>query len=729
MQRHTIIVSNRLPISITKQDGKLIYNPSSGGLATAMSSIGKEHPLLWIGWPGIASDDLTQAEQRQLTKDLRKDGYIPVFLTKEQIDGYYDGYANGTLWPLFHYFPHHSDWQDTDWHTYEVVNNLFAEVAIANAAPTSSIWVHDYHLMLLPAIIRTEKPESKIGFFMHIPFPSFELFRFLPHRKALLEGLLGSDLIGFHTYDYARHFLSSCLRTLGYESKHGTIDAGTRSVHVDSFPISIDYDKFESQSMSAECQKSAQEIRSHHAGRHIILSVDRLDYSKGIIERLTAFEKFLEDHPEHHARIDMILIAVPSRQDVEAYRQLRDEVEKIIGHINGTYATSDWTPISYRYQNLPFEEIVSLYVAADTALVTPLRDGMNLVAKEFIASKFDGNGTLILSEMAGASSELSEAHLVNPRDIQQIAQAINDAIDTPSDVKQQSMQIMRQRIKSYDVVRWAEDFMEQLDQADETPFGNTVQLSAEHIHSMYSSYKHANKKLLLLDYDGTLRNFVNSPEPSAAKPSAELYNTIRLLSDSPDTQICIISGRPREALTLWFGDIPSITLIAEHGAWIREQGEWAQADVSFTEEKALLLPILKRYEKRTPGAKLEEKTFALVWHYRNVQPELAYARTASLKHDLHKVIDASAVGVFQGNKILEIKPKIIHKGTVVEELLASSGADFVLCAGDDYTDEHMFGVLPDDAWSIKVGNGESIAKYRTQSPDALITILELLLKK
>ncbi len=722
-----IIVSNRLPISVAKVDGKLVYTSSPGGLATAMSSLGKDpSKRLWIGWPGIASDDLTTAERRQITKRLLAENYYPVFLTGQQIAGFYDGYSNETIWPLFHYFQAHTQYSDTYWQAYKEINNLFKIAVTKNAHSRATVWVHDYHLMLLPQMLRTMLPKSSIGFFLHIPFPSFELFRLLPNRKEIIDGLLGANLIGFHTYDYVRHFINSVVRTTGFESERGVIMLDERTVVVDAFPIGIDYKKFTETLESPETKKEIKILQDHYKDTQIILSVDRLDYSKGIIKRLEAFEQFLEKYTQFHKKVVLIVIAVPSRTDVEAYKKLRRTIEESVSRINGMYGTVDWTPISYQFKNLDFVPLVALYARADLAMVTPLRDGMNLVAKEYIASKQHSTGVLILSELTGAVDELPEALRINPNDTLSIVRAIKHALTMPKITQLEKLASMQNRLSSYTVQKWAADFIHQLELSNRTQIERYDKLlTVTEQKEIVQAYKKAKHRTLLLDYDGTLSAFVSSPMHTKAAPSKTLLQVLKALIDQPNTTLYIISGRTREALDEWFGHLP-ISLVAEHGFWVKQGDTWAQEDVSFRKHKQDVLRIMQSYAERTPGAVIEEKNFSVVWHYRNTPPELAYARNASLRHDLRNLLSDSDIRVLGGSKIIEVKPHGTNKGTVVSELLFENQSDFVLSVGDDDTDEDMFEVLPGSAYSIKVGLGNTRARYQVASVSKVINLLKTL---
>lgn len=724
-----IIVSNRLPVSVSRAKGKLEFTPSPGGLATAVSSLNIESSdMLWIGWPGISTDELRPGEKAVITRKLKSYGCFPVFMSKDQVKNFYEGYSNDTIWPMFHYFQSLAQFNPEYWQAYKEVNTLYKKAIQRQSDDQSTIWVHDYHLMLLPKMLREALPGSSIGFFLHIPFPSFEIFRSLPNRREILEGLLGADLIGFHTYDYTRHFLSSVLRVLGHENQHGSIILPTRAVTADAFPIGIDYDKFKTAASSPKVLNELQVLDDHYKHQRIILSVDRLDYSKGILKRLEAFEQFLKENPKYHKKVVLVVVAVPSRTEVAAYKELREVIEQTVSRINGAYTTVDWTPISYQFKNLPFEQLIALYVKADVALVTPLRDGMNLVAKEFIAAKQNTHGVLILSEMTGAVDELPEALRINPNDSASIVEAIKKALRMPNKERIERLEFMQRRLSSYSVQRWGADFIEQLGRSKQLQArSHKKALSEAAKKELLSSYKQAGRKLIFLDYDGTLRELVSSPQPSRAAPSKNLIKLLKYLAAQPGTEVCIISGRQRDVMEKWFFGL-DVSLAAEHGAWIRHRQEWSQAENSFHKYKKTLLPILKRYSERTPGSVVEEKDFALVWHYRNVAPELAFARKAGLTHELEQAIANTDIDIHEGRKIVEIKPHNINKGAAALELLAINPSDFILAVGDDYTDEAMFELLPEETYSIKVGLEETHARFQLGTVGDVCGLLELLIK-
>lgn len=726
MRSQFIVVSNRLPVSVARVDGQLVFSASSGGLATAMSSLDVENQI-WVGWPGIASNTLTSTEKTQITKELKKRGCIPVFLTEADIANFYEGYANDTLWPLFHYFPSVAQYRSSYWDAYQSVNRKFARAVSHVSGDTAMIWVQDYQLMLLPSMIRAGKPQAKIGFFLHIPFPSYEVFRLLPERRAIIEGLMGADLLGFHVYDYARHFISSCNRILGTTSEQGVIEHQGRRVTIDVFPIGIDYKKFRDTLRDPVTKKEISILDERYGKQRIILSVDRLDYSKGIMKRLEAFERLLAERPKLHRTVTLMMIAVPSRTEVETYKQLRDEIEQTVSRINGMYGTTDWAPISYQFQNLPFEQIVALYAKSEVALVTPLRDGMNLVAKEYVASKRGRKGVLILSEMAGAADELHGAVIVNPNNIPALTDAIYQALTMPNTEQQRRLKLMQARISDYTVQKWGEDFVSQLEDARSSHHhALKKRLTQDAYDDIVKSFIKSRKRLILLDYDGTLHHFSSSISANAVKPGPRLRTQLRQITVQRNTTLCIISGRPRTTLDAWFKGIPNLVLVAEHGAWIKRKGTWHQNASQF--ETRDILRVMREFATRTPGSLVEEKDFSLVWHYRNVNPELAYIRNNTLRRELAELTRETDLAIHNGNKIIEVKPSTIDKGSIARQLYDELSADFVFAAGDDYTDESMFSALPKSAHTVKVGFGETEARYQVGRLEKILALVESMSK-
>jgi len=709
-----IIVSNRLPVSVTKRANQLRFQSSVGGLATGLASFRNSHQNQWIGWPGIATNKISEQQKQQIIDKLKEHHCHSVFLSAEDVRNFYYGFCNKTIWPLFHYFPLYTAYEDQYWQAYKNVNKAFYETIIKIAKPDDYIWVHDYQLMLLPQLIRAKLPSAQIGFFLHIPFPSFELFRLLPWRKEILNGLIGADLIGFHTYDYVRHFLSSTARIVGTEHSMGALAIDDRIVKADAFPMGIDYDRYSTAVEDPKVKKRLSTIQKKVGDRKIIISIDRLDYTKGILQRLEAFDLFLTQNPEYKEKVTLILVAVPSRTGVEDYAELRRQLEGLVGRINGEHGSFGWVPVWYLYRSLPFERIAALYNAADVALVTPLRDGMNLIAKEFVATKTDGKGVLILSEMAGAASELGEAIVVNAHNKQAIIDAIKEALEMPIEEQVERNRLMQKRLSRYTVTRWANDFLEALSDVKKTQQQLSVHKLVKPIRkNLINEYEKSSKRLFLLDYDGTLVGFAGRPEK--AGPSEELFALLQALATYPKNEVVIISGRDKETLNYWLGNL-NASLIAEHGAWIKDRADdWRVIEPLRNDWKDTIRPILELYTDRTPGSSVEEKDFSLVWHFRRSDPELAYLRTQELKDAVLNLTANLDIGVFEGSKILEVKNIGISKGHAAERWLAKDNWDFILAAGDDYTDEDMFSILPENAYSIKVGYGISKARFNLDS--------------
>jgi len=723
-----LIVSNRLPVNVTKRANDLRLQPSVGGLATGLSAFHGSHHSKWFGWPGIATDKISEQEKLKISNQLEEQNCHPVFLSTKDIQNFYHGFCNKTIWPLFHYFPLYTVYEERYWLAYKQVNKAFCDAVVKIAEPEDCIWVHDYQLMLLPELIRSRRPNAKIGFFLHIPFPSFELFRLLSWRKEMLNGLLGADLIGFHTYDYVRHFLSSTARIVGAEHSMGVLTIGDRIVKVDAFPMGIDYDRYASALENPRARKISATIRKKVGERKIILSIDRLDYTKGIIQRLEAFDLFLSQNPEYKEKVTLILVAVPSRTVVEDYMELRKQLEGLVGRINGEHGTIGWVPVWYLYRFVPFERLVALYNIADVALVTPLRDGMNLIAKEFIATKRDGRGVLILSEMAGAASELGEAIIVNAHNKQTIIDAIKEALEMPVEEQVERNKLMQKRLSRYNITRWANDFLGTLCDMKKLQQELSVYKLAKPIRvNLINEYKKSEKRLFLLDYDGTLVGFAGRPEK--AGPDEKLFILLQALAEEPKNEVVIISGRDKKTLNSWLGNL-NASLIAEHGAWIKDRVDnWRMIEPLRNDWKDSIRPILELYTDRTPGSSVEEKDFSLVWHFRRADSQLAYLRSQELRNAVLNLTANLDIGAFEGSKILEIKNIGISKGRVAELWLSKQKWDFVLAAGDDYTDEDLFAVLPASAYSIRVGYGISKARFNLDSVYELRLLLEELTKK
>ncbi len=725
-----VIVSNRLPFTVSIKDGRPQFAPSSGGLTTGLWSYldrsradaARRLDFLWVGWPGAS----VAPEQEAAVRAFGQEHFnaYPVFLPEESMDRFYHGFCNRTLWPLFHYFTTLARFEEEHWKEYQRVNRAFASALAEVLQPDDILWIHDYQLLLLPRLVRERFPHLPIGFFLHIPFPSYEVFRLLPRpwRAEIIEGLLGSSLIGFHTHDYTRDFLTSVLRTAGYEHHLGDLALGDRVVKVDTFPMGIDFARFAEMAATAETESRVAELRRNFQGRKVIFSVDRLDYTKGILNRLHGYDLFLKRHPEWHGKVVLIVSVAPSRIGVRSYQAMKQEMEETVGRIVGAHGNVNWTPLIYQFRNLSVEEIVPLYRLCDVALVTPLRDGMNLVAKEFIASRPDQAGVLILSEMAGASKEMGEALLINPFHLDDFARALEQALTMPVEEQARRNQFLQDRLRRYDVNRWADDFVQALLATQQTEAARSARLLTGKIScALLKHYRSAASRILFLDYDGTLVPFASSPR--LARPDSELLELLSRLGADARNDVVIVSGRSRRDLEEWFGGLP-VALVAEHGIWLRPQrGQWRMFKNITAEWMERVRPILQLYVDRLPGALLEEKDFSLAWHYRRADPDQARVRAQELLDTLADYTRNIDVQVLEGRKVIEVRPSGINKGAAAQEWLKDRATDFILGIGDDWTDEDLFRALPPGACSVRVGVAKTAAQYYLSSHTAVRRLL------
>jgi trehalose 6-phosphate synthase/phosphatase len=728
------IVSNRLPFSIHKSHNQYHLTPSVGGLATGMSSVYKNYSGNWIGWTGLPFDKLSTDEANDIEQLLHQEGCLAVHLTEDEVNHYYEGFSNNTIWPLFHYFTQYVDHSPKNWEAYKSVNQKFANQALAVAEDGDSIWVHDYQLLLVPEMIKRVKPGVTVGFFLHIPFPSYEVFRILPWREELIKGMLGSDLLGFHIYDYERHFFSCVRRLFGYEISFNQIHAEDRIVVADAFPMGIDYEKFHTTSSNVmqrplmERSELHRELEKHFLtspNRQLIISIDRLDYTKGIPNRLRAFRRFLVKYSQYCERVTLVMLAVPSRDKVEHYQLLKKEVDELVGAINGEFGNINYTPIWYFYRSLPFENLVELYHSCDVALITPVRDGMNLVAKEYVASRISNSGVLILSEMTGVAKEMGEAIIINPNNEEEIADSLHKALSMPLQEQKERMGYLQERIKRYTVFKWAEDFVSSLTKVQDIQSAFLAKKITKSIErKIKDSYHQAKQRAIFLDYDGTLTAFHKNPQ--AATPDAALFKLLNVLLKDDKNLVTIISGRDRGTLENWFTELP-INLICEHGVWLKKYGRnWEMLSSANNDWMPNIRPIMEDFVDRTPGSFIEEKNYSLVWHYRKAETELGDLRAKELKDELSGLIGNLNLELMEGSKVIEIKSGGINKGIAAMQYIRNHSYDFIMAIGDDWTDEFMFRELPREAVTIKVGIKNTNAAYNLDSVETVRKFLSQL---
>ncbi|ERJ57278.1 bifunctional alpha,alpha-trehalose-phosphate synthase (UDP-forming)/trehalose-phosphatase [Sphingobacterium paucimobilis] len=723
--KRTIIISNRLPIRIEKQDGKLLFIPSEGGLATGLGSYYKKGGSIWVGWPGYIPE--TPEEEQLIREELARHNLIPVFLSAQELEDYYEGFSNEILWPICHYRLSYAVFDKSYWAAYQQVNQKFCDATLAqHITEKDEIWVHDYQLMLLPQLLRQQNNYLTIGYFQHIPFPADEIFRCIPWRNELLKGLLGADLIAFHTYHDAQHFLNSCLNLLHLSPKNNSVRCRDRRVHVEVFPMGIDFEKFEQLSKSADVLSRVQALQEQYQNRKIILSIDRLDYSKGILERLAAYENLLQTYPELRNRVVLYMLVVPSRDNVAQYKLLRDEIDRMVGHINAVYGSDEWIPITYFYNSLSIEDLSALYVAADICLVTSLRDGMNLVCKEYIASKSQQqDGVLILSEFAGAAKELPETIQINPYSIDDITEAIHLALYMPRREQQQRMKSNITLVKKFNISHWVKLFFNRLHEIKrEQKAHASRKLQGSTLKKITDKLAQSKRRLLFLDYDGTLVGF--QKEANAARPTAAVLQVLADLQSDTANQITIISGRPHTDLRKWFGNTDYF-LIGEHGAWSNfPDGQWRDKPDMPTAWKTPVRRIMSKFTDRTPGANIEEKNYSLAWHYRKVHTGLGLMRAQELADALRYLLPQYGLQLLLGDKVIEVKINVLNKGKAALEIVEQYKPDFIFAMGDDSTDEDMFFELQDSAVTVKVGNKQTLAQYYIENQEDVLTLLQQL---
>jgi trehalose 6-phosphate synthase/phosphatase len=712
MSNTLINVSNRLPVAI--KNGEM--TKSSGGLVAALEGLPKDdYEQKWIGWPGAEISD--KKEQKHIARKLADEyACVPVFLGKEEAAGFYEGFSNSSIWPLLHYLPNYLRYEPEWWADYQKVNQTFAEKVLEVAKDGDLVWVHDYQLMLLPAILRAAAPSLRIGFFLHTPFPAPQVFRFHPRCRELVAGMLGANRIGFHAFNYLRHFSGAVGRLLRIETELTEVSRDGHTTALGVYPIGINAPKFEQTMDSEEFRQRRDEFQRAHEGKRLVISVERMDYTKGILHRLEAIDDFLAKW-EQIDNIRFIFVSVPSREGIEEYQHLLEEVESRIGQLNGKYATLLNSPIHFIHGSIPFVDLCALYALADVALVTPLIDGMNLVAKEFIACQRENAGLLILSEFAGAAEELFNALFVNPYDSDAVAATLIDALGRPVEQRRSGIQAMRERVIRYDAQHWARSFIEDLalDSADDTGTGKTnIKEASDQIRRAIES---GEKIALFLDYDGTLREI--EVEPSAATPNLAIETLLRRLEQQPNLDITILSGRSETDLEAFFGGF-SFRLIAEHGASWRQPGKksWERAHQKYA-WKDKLLPILRVYEQATPGSMVEEKPSAIVWHYRKADEEFGGWKANRLNQELSALVANQPIKVRHGKKMVEVNAAEINKAAAVARVLEKLPEyGLAICAGDDLTDEGMFELTLPRLLTIKVGPGPTQARFRMADPAA-----------
>lgn len=716
-----IIVSNRLPATVVAGETGAEIRMSSGGLATALRGPHQSSGGVWVGWPGDLSG-LAERERTATLEQLRAKGLAPLELSPEEIRSYYDGFSNGIIWPLFHYLPGEAPADSRDWECYVAVNRKFASTVADAYRPGDRIWVQDYQLALAPGMIRELLPEAPIGFFLHIPFPSSEIFRTLPWREQILRGMLGADLIGFHTFSYLRHFTSSLVRILNLDPTAEYVAADAHETRFGVFPIGIDAARFDAVAQAPATLARVAEIRASGPEEFLLLGVDRLDYTKGIPRRLLAIERLLELYPEYRGRVRLIQVAVPSREATGAYAEFRRGVNELVGRINGAMGSIESQPVHLLHRSVDFEELAALYRSADVMLVTALRDGMNLVAKEFCASRPDERGALLLSEFTGAAAELGEAILVHPYDVDRMAAQIRMALEMAPAEQARRMRRLRERVMTHDVHAWASRFLDELaaQTARVQPFARPWSPPAE----LAAELRGKLPLDLYIDYDGTLAELQSHPDEAA--PDSDLLGLLEALTRAPHLRLTIISGRKRQDLEAWLGHL-SCGLIAEHGLHMRIDGAWSLLRDVDLEWMPRIRAVLDSFVERTQGSFIEEKSASLAWHYRQADREFGRLQAQELRLHLLEAYSNEPVELLRGDRVIEIRLQGVHKGAALARRRQHDAFGLPVAIGDDRTDEDMFAVLDGTGLSVRCGAGPTRAARRLRNPGEVRALLRALI--
>ncbi len=719
-----IIVSNRLPFSFDKAKKKL--TPASGGLVSALQGSKLNQHYVWIG---AAPNDLDQNTWTQLQKKLPDSTrFIPVFLDEALYANYYDGFSNNVLWPLFHYDAELIKFIPKAWEAYQIVNQQFAETILSIAQPNDLIWIHDFHLMLLPALIKNKKPDLKVGFFLHIPFPEPTIFQKLPMHRELLEGLLPADLLGFHLYKYLQNFCSTLSSIMGLSSDLFKVYYNHHTTYLGAFPVSIDTQHFYKQAKTVKVLKLVQ---SYSHNEFTFLSIERLDYIKGLDLKLKAYRRLLKNYPECREKVLLLQIAIPTRQNVLTYQRLKLKIEKTIHSINDEFKTPHWLPIHYIYDSIKFEELLALYRSSDALIVTSKHDGMNLVVFEYIASQNARNpGLVLLSEFAGATSILSDVIPVNPWDTKETAQKMMLVTKIPVGERIRKHRVMMQYLKKYTAKAWADSFLNRLNQIVLSGKSDPKLIKVETLLDQIKifSLSEKNPLIIFLDYDGTVVPFAKRPE--LAKLSKPTYRLFKKISSNKKIKLVVLSGRKSDFLEKQFQYL-NIELGAEHGAQYFDphKKHWNNL-VSFNTEEwyGTANHIMEDFTARVPKSFIEKKEFAIVWHYRLSPPAFASQQAIALKETLETALSNLPITIDQGKKMIEVKSVEANKGAFTHWYLKTKHiSPHLLALGDDRTDEDLFEIVQEnDGLTIKIGSGMSQADYRLASQKSVLYFLEKL---
>ncbi|KAI8636602.1 glycosyltransferase family 20-domain-containing protein [Parasitella parasitica] len=713
----------------------------------ALDSLKKDYPTLYIGGTGtvltyqdkqaVDSASITDSDKESLKHLLRtKHDMVPIFIDDKLSFGHYEGYSKQVLWPLMHYLM----WSDSVdevsfWDDYVRVNHIFANEAIANYQEGDIIWVHDYHLMLVPQIIREALPHAPVGLFMHTPFPSSEIFRCLPHRKEVLLGILGANVVGFQTYNYARHFASTCTRILGFEYTPSGILANGILIQIEIYPIGIDVERTRYHCHRPGVAPKTKAIRERYAGKKIIIGRDKLDPVKGVLQKLEAFETFLTDFPEWREKVVLIQVTSPG---VLGATELENKASEIVARINSKFGSLEFTPANLFNQHIDRDEYYALLEVADIGLVTPIIDGMNTASFEYVVAQEQQHSPLILSEFAGTANSMGAAVIVNPWDCKEVARAIEECLSMSEEEKTLKYQQLHRFVTSHTAAYWARSLLNGLLNSPKNNWGNTTPLDVSRVQAEYNGRK---KRAFFFDYDGTLVPICQNPED--AKPSQQVIDILTKLCKDPDNVVWVVSGRNKNFLENWLGHIPNLGLSSEHGCFIRDPNStvWVSLidnfDMSWKDD---VKEVFEYYTERTPGSFIEEKECALTWHYRKADPKYGAFQARELQNHLEQnVVGKLPVECLIGKMNVEVRPSLVNKGVIIKRAITQNPEiEFMFCAGDDRTDEDMFRILERMdlggiqmiQFTVIVGNVDrkTLANWKLDSHQDLLEILQTLIE-
>ncbi len=724
-QASMVVLANRLPFDLEQQpDGSTKARQAPGGLVTALQPILSRREGAWIGWPGTPDTELEPTTTDGLTLE-------PICLSTSEVDDYYEGFSNATLWPLYHDAVAPSQFHRPWWDAYRTVNDRFARRAAEVAAPGATVWIHDYQLQLVPQMLRRLRPDVRIGFFLHIPFPPAELFNRLPWRRQIMAGLLGADLIGFQLPGGTRNFVRLAKSLLDVPTSGGLLNYDGRNIKVGAFPISIDSAAQSALAATPEVHEAARKLRADLGNpSKIILGVDRLDYTKGIDVRLRAFRELLAEKDPSVDDAVMIQIATPSRERLESYIRMREGIERQVGSLNGDFGRIGRPAVHYLHQSLPREELAAFYVAADVMTVTPLRDGMNLVAKEYVACRVDGGGTLLLSEFTGAARELRAALQVNPYDTDGVKDGLRAALNMTSVASRRQMRSLRRQVLTHDVDRWAEAFLSALEGTRDHVADARNRLPTEVLEAL-TKISETERLLVGTDFDGTLAPIVDDPATARALPEA--VEALRSLATIPGTVVAVVSGRGLADLRMLLGETDNMQLIGSHGAEVSSMStdgsqhpeHTGRSELSVTAAARLgrLRRALQGITSEYPRIKLEPKATGVAVHLRGADPDDARAVTKAIEQD---PATWPGVHLLRGKMVLELTVVATDKGRALQQVARENHCTGIIFIGDDITDENAFLSLGPDDVGVKVGSGTTAADVRIADPARVADLLHVL---